>query len=701
MQEPVVQEPIISEPFVQQPFVQQPFVQQPTATGMGQAKFYEQPISYPSASDSGAVFPAASAYGWQEGPPIDLPQKTARKFKPSKFIISALAIVLAAALLGGAVYGVLYSLRPKDYVFFYSDGRFSEYSFKDKSVKTLARFDDDYSKARGNGNTERFGDVTENTKFSQNGDRVFYPQNFDGPKNTFTLYMKYTDRPGDRPLKIDSDVLSYDITSDGSKVIYHKYNEGTLYVNEIKNGQTENGQKISSRVSEYYYNEGLTAFIWRDTDGMWYSGKENDKEIKLADGTAGDLTAYVRDNLDVYYLQNGNFYYRPFGKDGIKIDSDVSECSVGTGGTVFYLKKTPAGRSFYDLFDDDMYKSDALITEPAEPDYMSYSDYGKYVEDYNKYRDAYQLYAEKTARDQLRATFKEEKHGFPDSALYSYDGNSSKKLDDGVMGFLTCDCENNRVVYYVCDYDAVKIKFSDLWDDIINSDDVYETLSDEFTRKVIDNLQSRYAVGGGDPVAFGDGESFESSQFDKNGVLYYVRGENVIDSLFGGDTQIFDENEFFSDSVESGRTLLAVDTGSSQSSGKLIAEDVYSYDLTDDNKLYYLTGDSSRSGFTLTVDGSEVDTNVSNVFNIDGDLYYFTDWDADDECGTLKKYGESGNSRIIAKDVNCFAMFGDKLVYLADYKDRSGDLYYYKNPSEKVLLTKSVDYIYGGYCGQS
>lgn len=624
-------------------------------------------------------------------------QQATSKYKIPKYVVPVVAIILVVSLLIGIVLSAVNILTPNEYVFFYSGEKLMEYNFKDQCVRTVGKSIMEHDEEDGDEGWH-YSELSDLTKVSDTSNRIFYPNNY-GSDGSFTLYVKYTNKTDDNGIKIDSDVTSYDITIEGSKVVYKKGTNHILYVNDIKKDKVGERKKIASDVAKYYYNDDFTSFVWKTDDGVWYSQKGDSDKIKIADDTATDV--YVSNSLDIMYLQDDVLYWRPFNKEKKKIASDVNSFE-SENGDIYFQKKGTSIDCFYDFIDDDLFDKDSSFKKPVEPSYWDYYDYDEYQEDYQKYSKAYQNYIEKTARDQLREEWKEH---LDDSMrvgkLYRYDGKKEKLIDDNVA-FFDPDQNSKRVVYCVINFDNVKLKFSDIWKlimDYISNNSDEESLTSaitvEYYRKLLENLQVRYAIDGGKPV---DIDLSSNYVFDNNGILYYRKLDLDEKEFYNTLVESFSSEEKYQNNTQG--TLMSIDTNKKNATGKVYAEDVNSIGIINGSHICYSSDyNTEKHCYTLSVDGQHVDDDVSKVCVIGNELYYFTDWSTESECGTLKKYESKGKSTLIAEDVHSFAKHGEKLVYLADYSSESGDLYYYKNKTDKVLLAESVGYIRGEYDG--
>ena len=114
--------------------------------------------------------------------------------------------------------------------------------------------------------------------------------------------------------------------------------------------------------------------------------------------------------------------------------------------------------------------------------------------------------------------------------------------------------------------------------------------------------------------------------------------------------------------------------------------------MEDDEHLIYVKDyqeDSDCGDLYINKNKIDYDVCISNSLydKESGKVIYCADWDAEDECGTLKLYID-GNSEKIADDVHDFDVLqnGD-ILYICNYSLRSGEgeLYLYENGKNKKI----------------
>lgn len=608
-------------------------------------------------------------------------QKNARKHNIPKFVVPTVAIVLCVAILFLIGFAVINAVRPNDKVYYFSGVDIYEYDLKKGEEKTIE--EGNFSDYRENWNV---GFLSYFTKMSENGDRIFYPHNYNDSDGGVNLYVRFVNKKDMSPIKVDSDVSSYLINSDGSKVLYYKGTNSAYYIKEIKKGEAGERQKIATDVYEFHYDDTFTSFTWKSNDGIWYSKKGDNDKVKIAGEDAED--GFVADNLDFYYLQEDTLFCRPFNKEKNKIDTDVIQFLADESGNVYYVKKGATQHYSYDYIYDDLYISDAAMTKPVEPDEDNYDSWGDYWDAYYEYRDANYAYNDKVRRDELREYLKEEKDDNQwGKELYFYNGKSLKKIADNIFSIAYADNDNKNIVYNVCNYENAKFYFSEYWKDL-NYQASKDSDNEEFTASYVfdfssfteNNVHSYYSYHNGTPVEFDAHYGGDSILFGNDGKMYYLMNTG---SEYGSD-------------------LMVLNVKKNESTSKVYASDVATFTMLDDNRIMYKTEKNDDTGLsTLSIDDKVIDNDVSSVFMVDGDIFYYTDWNDKHETGTLKKYQSNGKSIVIADDVNSFVKLGKKFVILADNSSYKGDLYYYKSKSNKKLIAEDVSGLFNGYSGNS
>ncbi|MBQ4066172.1 MAG: hypothetical protein IJD22_00885, partial [Clostridia bacterium] len=125
---------------------------------------------------------------------------------------------------------------------------------------------------------------------------------------------------------------------------------------------------------------------------------------------------------------------------------------------------------------------------------------------------------------------------------------------------------------------------------------------------------------------------------------------------------------------------------------ELVDEDVYtgSVYFIGDSKLLYFKDVEDYEG-DLYINGKNIDSDVYVYYSMirytDDTVYYVTDYDDEDGCGTLKMTtGKKGVK--LYDDVHSFSLLPDgTVVFLYDYSDKhfTGELYYCSGKKAKKI----------------
>lgn len=133
-------------------------------------------------------------------------------------------------------------------------------------------------------------------------------------------------------------------------------------------------------------------------------------------------------------------------------------------------------------------------------------------------------------------------------------------------------------------------------------------------------------------------------------------------------------------------------SGDKAGTSELYDSDVSAYatiTLLSDNRLAYFKNVKDDDRGDLYVDAKEVDYDVRTgwITNVDGTLYYYTDWSSERQYGTLKSYAGKEPQKV-ADDVHSFIVTpANDILYLYDYSSNyyTGTLYLYKGGKAEKL----------------
>lgn len=406
----------------------------------------------------------------------------------------------------------------------------------------------------------------------------------------FTLYCRNVKKPKEEPIKIASDVTSYNVNKDGTKVIYLN-EEGGLYSHDLKDSE-----KIASDVTEFYVDEDLEKVGFLKSDGGYYLHNKDNEKI------ASDIESieHVSDDLSVIYYEKEEGLYRQSEdeEDPTKISSDI--CAVQNiydSGEIYYTKEDTLELNLSDYVIDDMAEADQALTEPEYPDYPDYSDYDSdeeydeaveaYEDAWDEYDDASDLYYEKELRDELRESLQDSTIDVEVYSLYYYDGKESVALSKNLTS-------NSYYLSYAQDSPVIMYK---------------EYNQDTSAGVKLSEIESTYEV-----------ENLVRENLESTAISYVAIGEqtsmleqkNATQIQFSSDGKELFYVEDLADDEESGDLYKANISEKGVQKLEFVDEDVYPYLLrqVDNNLIYFKNYDSNNNRGDLWVDGKEVDSDV-------------------------------------------------------------------------------------------
>ncbi len=500
------------------------------------------------------------------------------------------------------------------------------------------------------------------TVMSEDGKTLFYADRIDAGDSGYNLYYRNVKKPKAEPERIDSNVVSYIITSDNAVV--YKSSDGELYKHNLKEKT-----RIAKDVSSYTVSEdGKHIYFVDDEKRLYYITGKKDKE-KL-EGDITNLYGVDEKGTTVYYIKNATLYKRNIKKDREKIAKDVySVAGLFQSGEVYYYKEDTKKVKVSDYVFDDMKEEDADLTEPLYPEYPSFSDfdnyddwqvaYDKYTEDLDNYNDNINDYEEKLARDELRDELKDATVKVTTYTLYYFDGKKEKKVADNLASTSSAETENPIILIneYKEGKDVETVNLSDIYSISDVTYDIESSLrGSSVTRLVVK----------ADVVKFASDKVKNVQLTEDCKTICYTTSN--------------DEGEL---------TLYkAALKGSKLGDAEKVDKKVSGYQLSDDGKVYYFKDVKDNEG-DLYCDGEIVDYDVrsSISFDIDenGKVYYATDYD--DGEYTLKVWNGK-KPAVVAEEVRTAYMLPDgNMLCLVDYstKSKSGDLMMYNGKKlEKI-----------------
>ncbi|MFA5675291.1 MAG: zinc ribbon domain-containing protein [Christensenellales bacterium] len=510
---------------------------------------------------------------------------------------------------------------------------------------------------------------------SPDGSILFYPDRITDYYSGITLYCKNLKSGGDA-IKIDSDVRTYCVNQNASKVYYVKGSDRILYVHNLNDKN-----KIAEEVARYYINESGSKVIYQTLEGGLYSAESASSYDKVKiDGDSAIV--YVSDDLnEIYYLKDGSFYVKTGTADKVKIDSDIKEViKVYETGEAYYLKSVESELSLMDFVYDDKAAEDALIPPLTEPVYPVFDDdepwdeywaeVEEYDADYGLYLEQYSQHQLKADRDNLREALANEKVPQTISTLYYYNGNEKEAITDSYNSYMTYG-ENNAVIIYskYNKTDVSKLNLSEIsgyWE-------VYE-------------LADAAMYSSGD--AYIAIKSSETAVEQTSGLQYRINKSGTAVYFIDDYSEERGYGDLYNMPIQ----------GAKVGKPKIYDDDVYLYYwFMDDSDSFVYFKDVKDSVGDMYVNKNRVDYDVyvyraGSAVNSDT-LVYIVDYNPEKQEGTLKLY--DGNKSVkVSDDVyeNFYPINSSRILYLRDYNINrgKGDAYMYDGTDTRKKIDDDV-----------
>lgn len=541
-------------------------------------------------------------------------------------------------------------------------------------------------------------------RINSDGDRLFYPdknESIEDFDDGYNLYYRDPNKLTEQPVKVDSDITSYDITSDGNTVIYVK--NGGLYKLNIKNNIKD---KLSSDCGEFLLSSDGKRILF-NIDGDFYVIIDG-RQKELICSNAEKLNYCDDDITLLYYTVDGCLYKHEIGKTRQKIASDIEKViEISENGKIYYLRSYKTDFSLIDYLDDDMAESDkkqkaptappALPEEPTRPYSDDYEDpeeffaaleefnvaYAEYIrlrtehnQKYNEYQELLDEYLEVKYRNEIREELKNEKYSHTFYALYYFDGTNETKVSDKITDqFISVYFKEKHDIVgcSVSSSEPEKLKMSYLF-----SDHYYDSASHlrEYIGKAFTDGKEYKLLIDRNVVEFEHEDAYGYTISDGGNVIYYK-------SNFDDEKSVCD---IYKVTVKDGKL------GKAELLDSEVLDVLLQFVI--DDKLLYLK-DFNKDKCDLYIDKTRIDFDVyPNLYLYDEKnecLLYMVDWDFDDREGTLKMY-KNGKSVTIAEDVSDYSIIpSGKVLYTTDFSTErnTGTLYYYEN-GESVYIADDV-----------
>lgn len=528
------------------------------------------------------------------------------------------------------------------------------------------------------------------TYMSENGKYIFFPDKVGKNDEGLNLYYKEVTKADAEAIKIDSDVQIYTVNTSATLVTYLKGGEGTLYQYKIGENSKD---KIASDVRSFEVSDDGKKICYINYDNSIYlkcAGKEKEKiasDVSSLEYVIGDFTA-------VYYIKDGSLYKQAEGKDKVKIVSDVyNVIKIYESGEVYYITSESEEISLKDYVTDDMKDADSSITEPTYPNYptapsrpswWSYdtdAEYRAALEVFerehtawqveckrmeNEYNAACEAYWAKQSRDRLRAGLEEETLEQSRYSLCFYNGTEEAVITDALIRGHYVYANDAPVVSYEAynQSDLKKVKLSEV-------ESVYDVKS--MVKAALFSSSERYIAVKGAATVVEQKKDATNFIINSSGTVVYYIDDIPNEKNYG---------ELYRIAISNGVVGKA----------EMYDRDVYTgyrYFVSDNELVYFKDHKDGKGELYINKNKIDYDVYVYSVgvqteFN---KVFYFADWNAGKEYGTLKVY--NGKEAVkIADDVHSFSVIPDgRVLYLYDYSlsKYKGELHEWSNGKTRKI----------------
>ncbi len=519
------------------------------------------------------------------------------------------------------------------------------------------------------------------TYVTDDGKGIFYIDKISS--SSYGIYYRKLNKKNQQPIKIDSDIDNFAISSNGKKLVY--ISDDKLYEHDL-----EVKTKIANDVSSFTVSEDFKSIIYiKDMDEDTYTGtlciKKGKKDTTI-DHSVSQIV-YVSEDFKTVYYDTEDALYKWNGKRADKVVDDIyTTVAAYDTDEVYFVRENESTINVMDYVEDDMKASDATMKEPVRPTYpvrddvdysLPYDEWldayyaaeekfererEQYQKDLDEYYEKSDLWDVKEYRDELRSKLKSMTVDNNYRTLYYFDGKNEKPITDS-FAYTARSADEKAVLLYRA-YEAQnisKVKLSS----ITSVYDVKEMITEAL------ESDTSYQIAVKDNSSAIDYEISRISLHDDDDKIYMIA----------------DAKDYHGDLYS------AKITGKGLGDIIKIDSDVYTYStLYNSNQLIYFKNvdDKTDSG-DLYIGNKFVDDDVY-IYQIDldkdGNIAYITDYDSKNSCGTLNYY--KGKSKMVADDVHSF-IFTPKgeLVYLSDFSNKTydGTLYLYKGRKSKQIDT--------------
>jgi len=510
---------------------------------------------------------------------------------------------------------------------------------------------------------------------TEDGRKLFYPDDFSTRDYTFTLYYCDPTRPDDDPVKIDKDVAYYNVSENEDGLIYCKgsYSENQdLYYYDFKDKT-----KIDTDIISFRISKDAKQVIYIDEDRKLFR-KEVGKDKEKIDSDVSGIS-YVSDDFStVYYskLDDDVLYRCVQGKDKERLIKDVrSVISITEDGCVYYYGNCEL--DLKNLISDEKKAADAAFEIPEEPEYPSWTDknydklYEQYEKDWDAYMEAldeyYNVQSRDAVREQLAQAIENNDLSTYVCSLYCFDGQESTLLAEAVsMNDRTWKNydEKGRLIYTAYDVPKAVADISEM--SYFSIDDIMYKLCE-------------------DPVSY----------CAVVNASYELDAEDILAA------DIFDDRVYYLDCTDeddqTGDLIRINIEKNNLGKAECLGEDVTPIGIRfyDNQYTYFKDVETNRSGTEegdLYVNGEYVDSDacvfLGSYNKHDDKVHYVTDYNQQKRRGELKCW-KNGKTETLAEDVADSSRAGKDAgnLILGDFsiKRNKGTLYYLENGKSREI----------------
>ena len=624
--------------------------------------------------------PSSKRSQQQNNTPAEKPQKAKdlsgiidkiKSIKISKnvYIIAAVAVVLIGLII---LLSCTAGSSKKDYTLYIREKQLYFSKINDDDRPKVSNTLINNTKHKNSSSDELSLYLSRYCHVSDDGKRIFYIDKVNSSKGTSKLYFRKLTNMKKEPTELASDVVSY-VISENFKSITYLTLDGVLYSHNLKEAE-----KISDNVSLYAVSDdGKMVIFVTDKGDLYLQNKGKDK-IKLDAGVT-DINA--TDDLSVlYYVSDATLYQKSLESEKVKISTNVENIvAVYETGEVYYIKSTVNEQNLMNYIVDDMKETDEKITAPTQPqqpyswNYPSVADYEKakiqYEKDKANYEKENEAYIAKLERDKIRQDAVSGPEEMTIYSLYIHDGLKETALAESIYrNDYEVSYSTPVIAYKTFDINSVsKVNISK----IKSSYEVQEAIEKAY----VNSVKQFVAVGNkATQIEYPEACRFRFTEDGK--AVYFL--ENTYP---GKDEYNLYKAKLTKDKVKT---------------PKLYDEQVSreGFEILDGKKIKYFKNVQNYSGeLYISKDclDSSASTKRSFYHKDSGTLYYFTNWNNDNETGILKKV-KGSSPEVIAEKVHVYQVTPNSTVYFIgnySYSSYTGSLFSYRG-KEPDLIEKGV-----------